>query len=118
MVSNEKIIAAMLSNNSIRSAAKAADVSESTIHAKLRDRDFVKQLQERRLSMLEEAVNLIQNKLLEAVEVIADLMHDEKAPPQARLAAAESLIKHTRELTDQRNRSECRLEPQPDIFNL
>lgn len=118
MVSNEKILSALLANTSIRAAAKAADVSESTVYLKLRDKDFVKQLQERRLCMLEEAVNHIQNKLLDAVEVISELMHDEEATPQARLAAAESLIKNVKELTIQRNAAEYKLEPKDDLFNM
>ena len=109
MIDNEKILAAMLSNSTVRAAAKAADVSEGTLYSKLRDSDFVKQLQERRLCMLEETVNAIQGRLLEAISVIAELMHDRKAAPQARLAAAESMIKHFGILTDQRNASEYRL---------
>lgn len=111
MQNDEKMIAALITNPTIRAAAKAAGVSESTLYKRLSDDEFVHHVHEQRHYLLLEAANNVQRRLAEAVDTIADIMHDEEAPPQIRLSAAESIIKNSFEISIKLQGSENQLKP-------
>lgn len=111
MVNDEKLIAALLENTTVRAAAKAAGVSESTMFKRLTDEQFVHAVHEQRHYLLLEAANNVQRRISEAVDVIAEIMHDEEAPPQIRLSAAESVIKNAFEISHKFACSENNLKP-------
>lgn len=111
MANDETIVTALLSTNTIRAAAKSAGVSESTVFGKLRDRSFCKLLEEQRHYIFIEAVNNIISKIDEAIEAIASVMNDKEAPPQIRLAAAESMLKNVGVLESRMNASRNKVIP-------
>lgn len=99
-MSDEKLIAALLSAPTIRDAAKAANVSESTVYSKLREYGFRKQLNEQRALILEDVRTALQAHLTNAVRVMGAICADEKVPPQTRLNAAQGILKSALKLAE------------------
>lgn len=98
MANDEKIIAALVANTSVRAAAQAAGVSESTVYSKLRESEFSRQLRERRIGMLQGVVTEVQSTVAEAFETIAAIMRSQETSPQQRLNAAALIITQSCEL--------------------
>lgn len=98
-MSDEKIISALLTNGTVRAAAQAAGVSESTIYNRLKTPEFFTQLQARRAEYLRETLNAVQAKTQSAINVISEIMEDESLNAQWRLAAAESILRKSAELS-------------------
>ncbi len=109
-MNDEKIIAALLSNQTIRQAAKASGVSESTIYNKMKDKTFSRQLRDQRHILLVETMNAVQLRVSEAVEVIAELMHNTEVSANVRLSAAESIIKNAETMSDRVQKNEHHIE--------
>lgn len=102
MVNDDVIITALVTNKSIREAAKAAKVSESTIYSRLRDGEFFRAVQFRRIDIMQGVLTAAQESVLEAIDTIREIMHDDNESAKDRLQAAELLINQSREL-------ECRI---------
>lgn len=99
-MTDEKLIAALLSAPTIRDAAKAADVSESLMYSRLKEYSFRKQLNEQRALILEDVRTALQAHLTNAVRVMGEICNDKKAPPQTRLNAAQSILKSALKLAE------------------
>jgi hypothetical protein len=82
----------MLSNATVRSAAQAAGVSESTLFRRLRDRGFRKLLKEQRLRVYGHALSRLQMAAEEAVSTLVEVMRREDGSEQARIKAAVSIL--------------------------
>ena len=93
-VSDEAIIAAVLSNSANRVAARACGLSEKQFYTRLSQPELKAKLATARAQLLEGATSAIQARVGEAVETMANIMHDEKAPPQTRLNAADGIIRN------------------------
>lgn len=87
-----KLVTALLSNTSVKSAARAAGVSESTVYRKLREAGFRKQLKEQRLRVYGHALSRLQMATEEAVTTLVEVMGEKEAPEQARIKAALSIL--------------------------
>lgn len=98
---DEAVITAILTNPTIKAAAASLNCSESAIYKRLKEPKFKTALSERRSMLLEEAMNVLQSRMLEAVEIISGIMNNTEAPPQTRLNAAECLIRNAVKLSDQ-----------------
>lgn len=83
-----ELIAALLSRPTIRDAAAAAGVSESTVYRRLRDSGFRRELKEQRLRVYSHALQRLQVAAEGAVDVLEDVMRDAKAPLSARIKCA------------------------------
>ena len=105
-MTDEALIAAMISNPTIKAAAKAAGCSESVIYQRLKKRDFVEMLKAYRTEILRSTVSEVQKNINNAVETIVSIMQDSKVAPQQRLNAAEMIIRQHRELTQELANSE------------
>lgn len=108
-MTDEALITAIISNPTIKAAAKAAGCSESVIYQRLRKRKFVETLKAYREEILRETVSKVQANMSSAVETIASIMNDSKINPQQRLNAAEMLIRQHRELTRELTNSEMNM---------
>lgn len=116
-MTDEKLIAALLSAPTIRDAAKAAGVSESTVYSKLREYGFRKQLNEQRALILEDVRTALQAHLTNAVRVMGEILNDKKAPPQTRLNAAQGIIKSALKLAEAIEHDTERTQSFADAFN-
>ena len=98
---DEQILCALVSNTTIKSAARECKVAESTIYARLKDPEFKKQYDTMRLDLLERNTAQIQMQLGSAIQTMADVMNDSENSPQVRLNAADALIRNNLKLTEQ-----------------
>ena len=98
---DEALIAALLSNSTVRAAAKAVNRSETQVYARLRDPAFKARYDEARHELLQQSTAALQGRLSAAVEVMTEIMHDTEAPQQTRLNAAEAVMRNCLKLTEQ-----------------
>jgi len=85
-------IAALLTGCSIVAAAGAAGISESTLYRWLRQDQFQQQLKTARQQAFDRAIRYLSNVSVQAAEVLAKIMLDEKVPPNARVRAALGIL--------------------------
>ena len=93
-ISNEKIMAALIACGSVRAAAKAEGVSETTIRARLNDPDFRKEYETAKGAILTEACDSLAARLTHAVEVLVDVLDNTENAATVRVSAADSLLRH------------------------
>lgn len=105
-ISNEEIIAALLSNGTIREAAEAAGTNPRTLYDRMGQKDFIIAYSEAKTAIIRKAVFDINARLGEAVEVIAEIMNDKEAPPAVRLQAADKIISNAEKFTARLNAEE------------
>lgn len=94
MKNDEKILAALVTAGSVRTAASVAGVSESTIRNRLKDADFRAAYEAIKSELLQGATASMLSKLETATETIADVMNDAENPANVRVSAADSLLRH------------------------
>jgi len=113
-MTDEKLIAALISTPTVREAAKQAGLSESAVYKKLRSFKFRDELSKQRALMLEDVRTALTSSLLEAVNVITEIANNKEAAPQTRLNACESLVRLSFKLNDRviadTNRSRTKAE--------
>ncbi len=85
-------IRALLSEPSVKAAAKRASISQATIHRWLADPLFSQTLRDARGAMLESVLTVLQNASTTALETLREVMEDSEAHPSARVKAALGVI--------------------------
>lgn len=98
---DELVIAALISNPTVRAASAACGICETQIHARLRRPAFRKKYDAARRALLEQTTAYMQGVLSEAVNKMLDIMRDEDASPQTQLNAAEAVVRTCLKLTEQ-----------------
>lgn len=98
---DDTLIAALLSNATVRAAAQAVGRSETQVYARLRDPLFKARYDEVRHGLLEQSTAALQGRLSAAVETMTEIMQDTDAPHQTRLNAAEAIVRNSLKLTEQ-----------------
>ena len=98
---DEAILAALISNPTVRAASKACGVSETQIYARLRTPAFKERYDNARREMLEQSTAYIQGIVSEAIKKMRDIMNDPDAAPQIQLNAAECITRNSLKLTEQ-----------------
>lgn len=91
---DSRILSALMTAGSVRGAAAAAGVSESTVRNRLADPGFRRQFDERRGEMLQAATAAMLRKLALATNTLDEIMNDPEASDTARLQAADGLLRH------------------------
>lgn len=94
MISNERIIAALLENPTARAAAKSLGISEVTVYRRLADPGFKKAYDTRRRQLVEVICGALQNRMGEAVEALSEIINDNRASKMARAKAAETILQY------------------------
>lgn len=85
-------IAALLEAPTIREAAQAADVGESTIFHWLQDPDFQEAFQKAKQQTVRQAIARLQQVTGEAVDVLRKVMTDSGNPAGSRVTAARIIL--------------------------
>lgn len=98
---DETLIAALISNPTIKAAATACGVSERYIYGRLRDPAFKEKYDAARREMLEQSTAFIQGITSEAIQKMRDVMNDPDASQQTQLNAAESIMRNSLKFTEQ-----------------
>ena len=100
-VTDEQIIAALLTAGTHKKAAEAVGLSQTQLYARMRKDAFKAKLAEAKRRVLESATVAAQGRLGEAVATMAAIMGNEENAPQVRLNAAEALLRNGLKLTEQ-----------------
>lgn len=98
---DETLIAALISNPTIKAAATACGVSERYIYGRLHDPAFKAKYDNARREVLEQSTAFIQGIVSEAIQKMRDVMNDPDATPQVQLNAAEAITRNSLKLTEQ-----------------
>jgi hypothetical protein len=88
----EEAIAALLTQPTIREAAKTAGVGEKTLWRWLQDEDFCQSYRKARRQVVQQAVTRLQQISGEAVEALRGIMVDNLKPPTSRVMAARIVL--------------------------
>lgn len=91
-VTDEQIIAALLTQGTVKKAAAAVKLSERAIYDRMSTGEFKELYQEAKADIIRAAVFSINGKLQQAVETIADVMNNEDNNPATRLQAAQTIL--------------------------
>ena len=98
---DELIIAALISNATVRAAANACGVSETQIYARLRQPAFREKYDAARRDILAQSTAYIQGMVSEAIQKMREVMNDPNASQQVQLNAAEAITRNSLKLTEQ-----------------
>lgn len=91
---DEQIMSALLLAGSVRRAAKIADVSESTIRNRLKDKLFRAEYDRQRADFVQQITAGIAAKLENGLDVAAELLENPNTPASVRLGAVDALLRH------------------------
>lgn len=94
MVSDEKIISALLQSPDVKRAAQALEITPQCIYNRLRDERFRAEYSAARGRVLEQACYTLQGFIADAVEVMHTIAVDAENAPQIRLNACDALLRH------------------------
>lgn len=94
-VSNEKIIAALLSNGTLKAAASAAGISERALYDRMNNSiEFQALYTAAKADLIRTAVWALNSKLQPAIDTVAEIMTDEDNDPAIRLQAAQTILNY------------------------
>lgn len=93
VISDEEILAALLSSGTVREAASAAGLPIRTLYDRMNTPDFQIMYREARADVLREATNNLNKRVQAAVDTIAEIMTDTENNPAIRLQAAQTILK-------------------------
>lgn len=91
---NEQILAALVATGSVRAAAKAVGVSETTIRTRLNDPDFRAEYEKAKSEILTEACDALGARLTLAVDVLCDVLENDATPAAVKVSAASDILRH------------------------
>lgn len=106
----EVAVAALIAHPTMKEAAKAAGIGESTLREYRKEPEFMELYLAARREVVDVGVQFLQEKFSDAVETVCSIMHDEAAPPNVRLSAANSIIQNcmaANERADELTQKEC-----------
>jgi hypothetical protein len=91
----ELALRAVIAHPTLKEAAKAAGIGETTLWRYMRDEAFSRRLREARRDAVNHAVIRLQGASSDAVTVLHDLMMKGDAPASARITAARTVIDYS-----------------------
>lgn len=103
MLINEKqkrVLAALMTNRTVESAAKAAGVSSKTVRRYLQDPEFLASYQSAVDGVMERATKQLQGSLTAAIERLGRIVRNDNDSSQAHIAAARALLDFTLRFTE------------------
>lgn len=98
---DELVIAALISNPTVRAASAACGISETQIYARLRQPAFKQKYDAIRRELLAQSTAYIQGMVSDAIRKMYDVMNDPNASQQVQLNAAEAITRNSLKLTEQ-----------------
>jgi len=91
----ELALRAVISHPTLKEAASAAGISETTLWRYKQDAEFSRRLREARREAVDHAVLRLQRASNDAVTVLHDLMMKDDAPAAPRIAAARTVLDYS-----------------------
>lgn len=91
-VSDEQIIAAVISNGTIKAAAAAVGISERSIYDRMNNGEFQALYKGAKTDIMRGAVININNQLQAAINTVVEIMADTELNAAIRLQAAQTIL--------------------------
>jgi hypothetical protein len=91
----EKAIIALLTEPTLKQAAKTIGINESTLWRWMQEDEFKKQYSSAKKMAVSQAISRMQQICGRAVEVLQEVMDDPVAPAPSRVTAAKTIIEMT-----------------------
>ena len=91
-VSDEVIVAALMSNGTVKDAAAAVGLSERTIYERMTYGDFQELYKSVKADIVRKAVFQLNKQIGSAVETVTEIMTDKSINPAIRLQAAQTIL--------------------------
>lgn len=91
-ISDEQIIAALLTHSTIRQAAAAAGISERTLYDRMNGGEFQALYRAAKTDLIRGAVFSVTGKLQAAIDTVTEIMLDQEINPATRLQAAQTIL--------------------------
>lgn len=98
-ISDEQLIAALLSNGTIKQAAAAAGLSERALYDRMAAADFQTLYKNAKADIIREAVIKLNSNLQAAIDTAAEIMTDSDVNPATRLQAAQTILNNAAKFT-------------------
>lgn len=98
---DELIIAALISNPTVKAASAACGVCETQIYKRLRTPAFKEKYDAARLDMLQQCTAYIQGITSDALQKMHAVMNDPDTSQQVQLNAAEAITRNSLKFTEQ-----------------
>lgn len=92
-ISDETIIAAMLTSATAKDAAAKLSISVQTIYHRRQDPEFCRKLKAAQREQLEATCDTLRGRSRAAADVLAELMTDKGTPAQTRVNAASEVLR-------------------------
>lgn len=92
-LSDEKIVAALLANQTNEQAAAELGISESYLYRRMKGEGFSAKYAEAERNIFQACLNMVKRSLVNAIQVMSETMLDETNSPQVRLNAAEAIVR-------------------------
>lgn len=91
-IPNERIIAALLTTNSVKDAAKSARCSQTVIFERLKDDQFQKEMHAAQADLMHESLGKLSQLSVNAVQTLADIMNDPSATDTSKINIAKIIL--------------------------
>ena len=85
-------IVALLNKQTVRDAAQAVGVGETTLYRWLQDPDFQEAYRDAKFEVVQQALSQLQQSCGEAAQVLGEIMKDKEVPPYTRVVAARTIL--------------------------
>lgn len=119
-VSDEQIIAALLSNGTIRATAAAVGLSERAIYDRMNAGDFQTIYKAAKADLLRGAVFNLEAQLQAAINTVCAIMEDESNNAAIRLQAAQTILNNAGKFAKhlQAEESDTQIQAENSFFGL
>ena len=92
VVTSETLCAAVITQGSIRKAARHLKISDSAAYSIAKSDEYKILYENAQADILNESVKVVQGKMTDAINTIAEIMSDKEINAQTRLLAAQSIV--------------------------
>lgn len=114
-VSNEQIVAALLTSGTIRATAKTLNISERTIYDRMTEGEFVELYKGAKTDLMRQAVFSLNEQIQSAICTVAEIMNNEDNNAAIRLQAAQTLLNTASKFTQRLESEEQAIKRQTEL---
>ena len=100
-LTDEEIVSALIECGTIKGASEKLGVQLKTLYSRMKKEQFRKTYNDAKADLLKSATAKMQKYLVDACDVIADIMRDKETSQQVRLNASDAIIRNTIKLLEQ-----------------
>lgn len=108
-IPDEKLVAALLSNGTIKAAAASAGISERALYDRMNTGTFQELYKAAKADLIRSAVFSINSNLQAAIDTITDIMTDTNNNAAIRLQAAQTILNNAGKFTERLQTDEIRI---------